>query len=268
MYKRFPAVISNNLIKNLNTDDKNDGAILSVMEYKIIFALVSKIKKIDTELHKYDIPIVDFCKFWDISYGGNQQKIISESVKSLSQKTYIINDKPVKFLTSESYVSNGIIHLKLDESIHNYVINLSGNFTVFNLDIIAKLKSKFTIKVYMYLKMIENQKFYNVELPDAFKIFGDNIYRTKSQFNNNILKKAVNEINSKSDITVSYKIQKYFAAPEKIRFFIAGNKLQKQSNNLNNRNKHFLDIEVDPDPYVPCYNSNENYFVDESELPF
>jgi hypothetical protein len=82
------------------------------------------------------------------------------------------------------------------------------------------------------------------------------------------LKKAVNEINSKSDITVSYKIQKYFAAPEKIRFFIAGKKTQKQTNNLNNRKNFFLDIYVDPDPYVPCYNSNENYFVDESELPF
>ncbi len=116
--------------------------------------------------------------------------------------------------------------------------------------------------------MLENQRFYNIELPDAFKVFGDSIYKTKSTFNNNILKKSINEINSKSDITVSFKFEKYFAAQEKIRFFIDGKKPQKPFNNLNNRNKHFLDIEVDPDPYVPYCIDNTKYFVDETNLPF
>ena len=102
MFKKFPAVISNNLIKNLQADDENNGTILTVMEYKILFALISKIKKNDSELFKYNIPVIDFCKFWDMSYGGNQNKIISESVKSLSEKSYYINDKPIKYLTSES----------------------------------------------------------------------------------------------------------------------------------------------------------------------
>ena len=268
MYKRFPAVISNDLIKSLHSADEKDEVILSVMEYKIIFALVSKIKKNDTKLHKYDIPVVDFCKFWNISYGGNQNKIIAESVKLLSDKIYYINDKPIKYLSSESYISDGKMHLKLDDSIYDYVINLDGNFTIFNLDIIAKLKSKFTIRLYMYLKTFENQQFYNIELPDAFAVLGDNIYTTKSRFNNNILKKAVNEINAKSDINISYRIEKYFAAPEKIRFFIVGKKTQKQANNLENRNKYFLDIYVDPDPYVSCNDSDENYFIDENEFPF
>ncbi len=268
MYKRFSAVISNNLIKNLHADDENRGVILSVMEYKIIFALISKIKNNDVKLIKYDIPVTDFCKFWNISYGGNQSKIIAESVKNLSEKKYNTNDKSVKYLTSESYVSNGIMHLQLDDSIHDYLINLDGNFTILNLDIIANLKSKFSIRLYMFLKMFENQQFYNVELPDAFMAFGDNIYKTKSQFNNNILKKSINEINLKSDITVSYKFEKYFAAPEKIRFYINGKKIKKQTDNLNNRKKHFLDIYVDPEPYAPCYYSDENYFVDESSFPF
>lgn len=268
MYKRFSAAISNALIKNLRSANTKEGIILSVMEYKIIFALFSKIKKTDTELNKYNIPIVDFCKFWNISYGGKQSEIISESVKSLSEKYYIVSDKHVKYLSSESYISDGTMHLKLDDSIYDYVINLDGNFTIFNLDIIAKLKSKFTIRLYMYLKMFENQQFYNIELPDAFAVLGDNIYTTKSQFNNNILKKAVNEINAKSDINISYRIEKYFAAPEKIRFFIDGKKTQKQSNNLDNRNKYFLDVYVDPDPYVSCYDSDENYFIDENEFPF
>ncbi len=268
MYKKFSATISNALIKDIQPKNEEYGTILTVMEYKILFALISKIKKKNTKLNKYDIPIIDFCKFWNISYGGNQRKIIEESIKSLSEKTYIINDKSVKYLTSESYVSNGIMHLQLDDSIHDYLINLDGNFTILNLEIIANLKSKFSIRLYMYLKMFENQQFYNIELPDAFRVFGDSNYKTKSQFNNNILKKSINEINLKSDVTASYKFEKYFAAPEKIRFYINGKKIKKQTDNLKNRKKHFLDIYVDPEPYAPCYYSDENYFVDESSFPF
>ena len=268
MYKRFPTVISNALIKNIHSMNEEYGTILNVMEYKIIFALFSKIKKTDTELNKYNIPIVDFCKFWNISYGGKQSEIISESVKSLSEKYYIVSDKHVKYLSSESYVSEGIMHLQLDDSIYDYVIALNGNFTIFNLDIIAKLKSKFTLRLYMFLKMFENQQFYNIELPDAFAVLGDNIYTTKSQFNNNILKKAVNEINAKSDINISYRIEKYFAAPEKIRFFIKSKEIQPTEKIERYKRTPCIDIYVDPDPYVSCYDSDENYFIDENEFPF
>ena len=266
MFKKFPAVISNNLIKNLHADAENNETILTVMEYKILFALISKIKKSDKKLLNYDIPVVDFCKFWDISYGGNQNKIISESVNSLSEKSYYTNNNPIKYLTSESNVTNGIMHLQLDDSIYDYVINLDGNFTVFNLDIIEKFKSKFAIRLYMFFKMLENQKFYNINLPDAFKTFGDNIYLTKSQFNNNILKRSISEINSKSDISISYKFEKRFAEPEVIRFFIKPKNQQEKTTNIHNHKS--IDIYVDPDPYTPNLGTIETVIIDESTLPF
>lgn len=268
MYKRFSAALSNALIKNLRSANTKEGVILSVMEYKIIFALFSKIKKTDTELNKYNIPIVDFCKFWGISYGGNQSKIIEKSVKLLSEKTYVINNKSVKYLSSESYVSNGLMHLKLDDSICEYLINLSGNLTIFNLDVIAKMKSKFSIRLYMYSKTFESQQFYNIELPEAFEVFGDNIYTTKSQFCNNILKKSVNEIDIKGDITVSYKIEKYFAAPDKIRFFIRSKENQSKEITMKRKKMPYIDICVDDDERVfkPLYDKFE--IADENEFPF
>ena len=147
-----------------------------------------------------------------------------------------------------------------------FILNMNGNFTEIDLNNLLYLKSKYSINLYLFLKSLLNQNFYNIKLKDAYIKFGDNKYQTKSQFDKNIIKKAIDEINEKSDITVSCRYKKDFGYPEMLTFRICS-KIESTENIISS-SKHILDIQVDDEPPVfnPIISSDFKY--NESNLPF
>ncbi len=268
MIKKYPVKISNELIRSRKPIGDREEILLSTLEYKIVILLISLIKPTDIELKFHTFSISDFFKFWNISMGGKQKDSIIAALDNLCNRQFIVENKTVKWLDSDSKIINGKMYLKIDDSLLNYLINLKNNFTTIDINNILYLKSKFSINMYFYLKTLESQKHYNIKLETAYKKFADDKYTTKSEFDRNVISKAINEINQKTDINITKKYVNDFGYPEMIRFFITSKKLQ--SNILSpKRKKNVLDIFVDDydnDVQTTCFSNIS--LPNENELPF
>lgn len=264
--KRYKASISNELIRNRQSADENPKNILSTTEFRIILTLISLIKPNVQSFSKHEMPITDFCSFWNISYGGTQIKSLSEAIEKLCSEKFILKNNTVKWLDDDSYISNGIMYISLDDSLSEFLLNLNGNFSEIDLNTLLYLKSKHSIHIYLFLKSLKNQKFYNIKLNDAYIKFGDNKYQTKSQFDKNIIQKAIDEINEKTDITVTRKYKKNFGYPEMLIFKIRSKNEHNKTHMENSR--HILDITVDDDSIKPNIITSNSFYYDESKLPF
>lgn len=264
--KRYNANISNELIRNRKSADGISKNLLSMTELRIVLTLISLIKSNTKSFTTHEISTTDFCRFWNVSHGGKQVQALSDAVEKLKSETFRISDKTVKWLSSDSHISNGIICVTLDESLSEFLLDLSGDFTEIDLNNLLYLKSKYSIYMYLFLKSLENQKFYNIRLCEAYQKFGDNKYCNKSQFDKNIIKTAIDEINEKTDITVSCRYKKDFGYPEMLTFRICS-KIESTENIISS-SKHILDIQVDDEPPVfnPIISSDFKY--NESNLPF
>lgn len=265
--KRYKSTISNELIRNRQSADENSKNILPTTEYRIIITLISLIKPNAQSFSKHEIPVTDFCRFWNISYGGTQVKSLSKAIEKLRSEKFIAKNSTVKWLDDNSCISNGTMNISLDNSLFELLLNLNGNFTEIDLNNILYLKSKYSINLYLFLKSLENQTFYNTKLSDAYSKFCDNKYQTKSQFDKNIIISAIDEINEKTDIIVSRKYKKYFGYPEMLIFKIRSK--NEQTQNLKSRKNHILDVCVDDEDKTSSSSTQLNSFnYDENKLPF
>lgn len=263
--KRYKLTISNELIRNQKSSEENFKNILSTTEFRIVLTLTSLIKPDAKIFSKHEIPITDFCKFWNVSHGGKQVQALSNAVEKLKSETFKIGDKTIKWLHNDSCISN-VMYIYLDNSMSEFLLNLTRDFTEIDLNNMIYLKSKYSIYLYLFLKSLGNQKFYNIRLCEAYQKFGDNKYCNKSQFDKNIIKKAIDEINEKSDITVTRKYQKAFGYPEMLTFYICPK--NESTKNIVFPKKHILDIQVDDDPAAFNSIKPSDFKYNESKLPF
>ena len=231
--KKYFAVLSNELIKAVVNSD------LSSTEIKILLSLISLITPEDKNFDTVEIKMSEFCRYWNMSCGGNQRKTVKNAVEILQNSEFYLNGDKKRWLTESSTIDGRKLLLQLDSSLSEYLIELTACFTLLDMDIVSTLKHKYSIQTYMMLKSVANQGFYNIGLADAFKKICNNKYKVKSQFIDNVLKPTLEEINNKTDIIVSYNIKKPFARPEMITFNISNKKSisitkPKPKNSLNN----------------------------------
>ena len=265
---KFPVKISNKLIRNRLTVDSDCSTNLSSTEIKIIIMLASVIKPEQKEFLLHKISVREFCKFWNVGYGGAQIKSVSKAIAQLASQKFRIDNNIFSWLDSTSKTDNGIMYLKFDDSLSVYLLDLKSNYTKFDINNIIDLKSKDSIYLYLYFKSLVSQGHYNLTLENAYKILGNGRYFTKSEFERNILKKSICEINAKTDINVSWKYVENFGYPEIIRFFIKSKEEHPQRTTVKQPKTACIDIFVDDkEPiFYPLYDRIE--FANENELPF
>ena len=212
--------MSNELIRDIRPYDSKSVLVLSPMEFRVKYLMMSLIQKDDSEFEAIDITVSEFAKYFDLSWGGEQTKSLKVATENLVKSKYVLNGSVVKWLSDESYFFDGNIHLKLDDSLAPYLLQINGHFTLYHHESVSKFTSKYSYRVYEYLKSTEGMGFCKISVDDAILLFGDNCCKTKSEFLKRILNPALNDINRHSDITVKRKFHKPFGRPEQIWFSI------------------------------------------------
>ena len=192
---------------------KNEGQELTTYQKKLILLTIGHIKKDESEFKIEKIPFKKFMDVMGISHGGNTERIIAESVETLVDKSFFIktDDEKTKEciwvnrdVTRVNW-SQKVIEIQLHKSLKEYFLNLDGHFTSFQLGFVTKFSSKYTFRVYEYLHSYQNLGKTLIKREDALKILGNNHYHHIADFDRYVLKKAVEEINEYSDITVKYR---------------------------------------------------------------
>ena len=188
---------------------------LSTLQLKIVLYIIAQIQKYDVDLPLITFSIQDFCRVCGIdeNSGGNY-RLIKDAVKQITDKSHWITledgrETVIRWI-EKPYMDkyNGTITVKLDNDLKPFLMDLTGNFTLYEIWNIMRLKSKYAIRFYEFIKC----KHFDEDAPYQFRqdleelkaIVGAESYKTFSAFRERVLEPAIAEINTKTDKIVSY----------------------------------------------------------------
>ncbi|MBK2341740.1 replication initiation protein [Francisella philomiragia] len=192
--------------------------LLTKEEQNFIYLMISQINKNDKEFTEYQIHISDLenAELTQKQYGRYR-----EFAKSLLSKVITIeNDKEIlsaNWFSSLRYIKGtGIIKAKISDDMRPYLLELKDQFVKAKLPVLLSFKSKYSSRLYMYLKSIHGLATSKIDLPKVIKkiLISDLIkhfelpksYRqVYSKFKNNFLLNSLQEINEKTDLHIDYK---------------------------------------------------------------
>ncbi|RXJ92866.1 hypothetical protein CRV00_12015 [Malaciobacter molluscorum] len=267
-------VVKANYLVNLKTPYS-----YSEVEKKIICSIVAKVLPTDEDFKNYEIPLSELgLNFTD---SKNHSKYIKKSKewdkltveKHRTEKNIfdLIMSKPINLPNNDGLVNwfswirlneeEKIIECRFDKALKPYLLQLKENFTSYHLKNVLTLRSSYAIDVYELCKQfmpdptseaikenkVVNFAFRTINLQE----FRDLLHIPESYKNNDVsrlLEKVVEDINEKTNLFITFKMQKKGRKFSSIRFDIE--RKSYRENKLNDS----------PDEVVLEEMSNNNYF--------
>ncbi|MBF8984723.1 replication initiation protein [Lutibacter sp. B2] len=219
----------NNLVVKHNKLIELKGK-MTALEQKFLATVISKLKTEDTDFKEYTIYISEIeqyllSKHKDV-YGQlkktvsslRDRKIEIEKITAKGKKSFLITG----WLSSARYEDGeGYVTVYIDPYLKPYLLELQGQFTKYELRQILELKSTHTIRIYELLKQYQTIK-KRVFLVDNLKtLLGlENEYSRFSNFEKRVLVVAKQEINTTTDLFITYRKIKVGKKIGKIEFEI------------------------------------------------
>jgi plasmid replication initiation protein len=221
---RFNIVVkSNQLIQQSRFD-------LSTQQQKIVLYIISQIEPNDEEFKLYQFKITDFCAVCGIEPKGDMYNMLKNAIQNIVNKSIWITlpngkETTVKWI-EKPYIdrNSGTIEIKLDNDMKPYLLKLKEKFTEYELIYTLNFKSKYSIRLYEYLKSIHYNKlkeYTTIMSIDEFQKILNSTYADFKDFHTRVLKPAFKEINQYSDINFSYDIIKNGRKATDIRLIIS-----------------------------------------------
>lgn len=193
-------------------------------QLKLFFFLLSQIPREAQTIPVITADIDTIMKLlaWDSNTDTGPRAYVQKLLEDLSAKLiYVIDKKSNLYLmTWFDYIKlnedGKHFNFKLKELLAPFLLRLTRNFTQFQLAYLLEFKSAHTIRLYDYLQGIRFRQTVSLTLDEfrnimSLKIYSENgdvvgdKYPSYDSIVKRILRPSVDEINSKSDIKVSYK---------------------------------------------------------------
>ncbi len=187
---------------------------LSMQQQKIVLYLISQINYEDEDFKEYEFDIQDFCRVCGIDHtSGKNYDDLKEQIKAIRDQSIwgltIGGEETTLAWIEKPYINRGSgkIRIRLDRDMKPFLLQLRQNFTKYEIVNILAMKSKYSIRLYELVKSIhfhemeEYKRVYTIgelrQLLDADK------YPRFGNFNQRVLKPAVQEVNTYTDKVVS-----------------------------------------------------------------
>lgn len=211
-----PASARYKTVVKANTLIQQSRFSLSTQQQKILLYIISQIEPWHEEFTLYSFEIKEFCKVCGIEPKGDMYNLIKAQIKDIADKSLWIETENGETLVrwiEKPYIDKkrGRIQIKLDEDMKPYLLQLKEKFTEYELIYTLNFKSKYSIRLYEYLKSLHFDKFkeYTKTIPIAtFQRLLDSTYKEFKDFHTRVLKPAQKEINLYSDIIFDYELIK------------------------------------------------------------
>lgn len=203
-------VKSNDLIQKSRFD-------LSAVQQKVVLYLISQIKPYDEEFKLYEFSIQDFCDVCGIDKeSGGNYSVLKKAIKEIADKSIWITlpdgkETLVRWI-EKPYIdkNSGTIKIKIDEDMRPYLLQIGENFTKYELIWTVQFKSKYSIRLYEFIKSIHYyelatyEKIYSLE--ELRKLMGaEETNKDWKNFRVRVLEPAINEINTYSNKFIEYE---------------------------------------------------------------
>lgn len=190
---------------------------MTLLEQKIIRAVISQIRMDDEDLKEYKLNISEFKELTKSNRKDLYEHIRGVSEKLIDRKIEIqsINEKGRRgfyltryILTAKHVEGEGYLKLKIDPELKPYFLELKDQFTQYQLKYVMQMKSVHALRIYELLKQYENTSTQKriFELKELKNILGlGEGYPVFKDFEKRVLIVAKNEISKLTDIQIDYK---------------------------------------------------------------
>lgn len=198
-------VKDNNLIQKAKSN-------LTSTQKKLISYVISLITPTDKEFQRYDISVSDFCYLCGIDRNHFYTEF-KDIIDDLDNKAFWIktDTKIFKFrwFSEAEYIpKQGKIRVLLHSQVKPYLLELKKNFTMYELGNILELKSKYSMDLYEILKSYSYQYVREFKIEELKDILNASGYTVFKDFRKRVLDVAIDDINNKTDLYVTYDLIK------------------------------------------------------------
>jgi len=204
---------------------------ITLQEKRLVLLMSSRINKDDKEFQTYTFSVQELCTFLQIK-NKNIYKEIDVVVSKLFTRVLVIKNAIENSTTKISWLTfakywhgKGIVQLKFNEDLKPYMLQLKERFTPISLGDVMGLRSIHALRIYELLKQYETIGNREIHLDELREFCGITVDQYK-KFNNlkkDVLERAKNEINQKTDIFIDYEEVKTSRKITSINFTIKHN---------------------------------------------
>lgn len=192
---------------------------LTVQQQRVILYLISKIGPDDDDFREHEFDIKDFCQVCGIyDESGKHYAELKRQVKAIRDKSMWIEisegeETLLSWIDGARISRNsGKIKVRLNEDMKPYLLQLRENFTKYEIANVLCMRSKYSIRLYELVKSLhfqESETYVDIfPLDELRKRLDAETYPRFCNFNQRVLKPAVQEINTYTDKQVSYEFVK------------------------------------------------------------
>lgn len=220
MNEKYVVTQSNNLIEARHVKP------LSAREQKVILTMVSMIQPNDKDFEEYRISIQEFSEMLGLK-GHAKYEEIKEVALRLQEKTIFIPDADgfvtTNWVASQRYKKGeGVIVLSFSPYLKPYLLQLKNQFTSYKLSNILSLGSGYSIRLYELMKKWQHLGKWECPVEELKPRIGAvaKSHSAYGNFKSKALLPAIEEVNEKTDLHVSFKELKVGRKIERIEFTI------------------------------------------------
>ena len=199
---------------------------LSVKQLKIVYYIISKIKPGEEDFSYQRFNIKEFMAVCGIKDSGKNYIDVKKAIKKLAdESSWVMLDDNTEVLVrwiDKAWINkaSGIIHIRLDNDLKPYLLNLGRLFTQYLLYYILPMRSQYSIRLYELLKSYSNKRKIEFNLEELKRLLSAENYSGYKYFKRNVLEIALREINDLTDLNISYKTIKEGRNIVKIVFYM------------------------------------------------
>lgn len=220
MNEKYVVTQSNNLIEARHVKP------LSAREQKVILTMVSMIQPNDKDFKEYRISIQEFSEMLGLK-GHAKYEEIKEVALRLQEKTIFIPDADgfvtTNWVASQRYKKGeGVIVLSFSPYLKPYLLQLKNQFTSYKLSNILSLASGYSIRLYELMKKWQHLGKWECPVEELKPRIGAvaKSHSAYGNFKSKALLPAIEEVNKKTDLHISFKELKIGRKIERIEFTI------------------------------------------------
>lgn len=217
--RSYKVVKANEIVQKARND-------LTINQLKAFSFVLSKIKPTDTPGTWYSFSIKDYCRVMGVqSDNGGNYMYTKKAFKSLRDTSFWLMDKDGKE-TTVGYLEkvqmnrgSGTVRVKFDETLEDYLFGLRDNMLQYSLIYALPMKSSYSFNLYELLRSYAFAKSHEFTI-EEFRLRMNCKYENFKDLRTRVIETAVREINTFTDLEVSWEGYKVGKKVEKIKFFI------------------------------------------------
>lgn len=196
---------------------------LTLVELRIVFALISTVRPDDVNFKKIKFKVADFAKLIGVKNKNIYAQIREYTTGLMSKPFFIGENLQVNWLASAEYMPNeGAIELEFSEKLKPFLLQLKEKFTSFKLLDILSLKSAHSMRIYELLKQYEKIGYRQFTIEKLKSTMGlSDEYPIYYDFKKRVILVAIKEINEHTDLLIDYEEIKESKKVTKIKFLIS-----------------------------------------------